>query len=120
MRVLACGGRDDADREFLFAELSALHAATPLTLVIPRAAKGADRMAGEWAESVGVPVAAFPADWTRSRNPAGPRRNAQPRVAGTPDLVVAFPGGTGTANMMRQATAAGVPVRTVGPREVEP
>jgi predicted Rossmann-fold nucleotide-binding protein len=30
---------------------------------------------------------------------------------GKPDLVIAFPGGRGTADMIRQAKEAGVPVR---------
>jgi hypothetical protein len=34
---------------------------------------------------------------------------------GKPDLVVAFPGGTGTANMVKQARAAGVEVLEVSP-----
>jgi UDP-N-acetylmuramoylalanine-D-glutamate ligase len=33
---------------------------------------------------------------------------------GKPDLVVAFPGGRGTENMVKQAEAAGVPVKKVG------
>jgi hypothetical protein len=33
---------------------------------------------------------------------------------GKPDLVVAFPGGRGTANMVKQARAAGVAVMEVG------
>jgi ABC-type Fe3+-hydroxamate transport system substrate-binding protein len=32
---------------------------------------------------------------------------------GKPDLVVAFPGGRGTANMIEQAEQAGVPVRRI-------
>jgi len=113
MKVLVCGGRDYVDRESLFATLTAIHTATPFALVIHGAAKGADRLAGEWAESVGIPVAAYPADWKRYRGSAGPRRNAQMLAEGKPDLVVAFPGGTGTANMIGQATAASVQVHQV-------
>jgi hypothetical protein len=116
MRVLVCGGRDFSDRELLFDTLAALHAATPITALIHGAAKGADRLAGEWGESAGVPVLAFPADWKRYRNAAGPKRNAQMLAEGKPDLVVAFPGGTGTANMIGQATAAGVTVRRIEPQ----
>jgi hypothetical protein len=114
MRVLVCGGRDFADREVLFATLTALHAAAPITLLVHGAAKGADRLAGEWAEAVGIPVAAFPADWKRYRGAAGPKRNKQMLVEGKPDLVVAFPGGKGTGNMVGQAEAAGVLVPNVG------
>ena len=34
-------------------------------------------------------------------------------VEGTPDLVIAFPGGRGTENMIKQAEAAGIPVRRI-------
>lgn len=110
MRVLVCGGRDLSDRGALFATLAAMHAAVPFAVLIHGAAKGADALAGEWAESAGVPVEAYPADWKRFRGSAGPRRNARMLAEGKPDLVVAFPGGTGTANMIGQATAAGVRV----------
>jgi hypothetical protein len=36
---------------------------------------------------------------------------------GKPDLVIAFPGGGGTADMMRRARAAGVEVLEVSPKE---
>ncbi|MEM9912925.1 MAG: hypothetical protein AAF922_19365 [Pseudomonadota bacterium] len=41
---------------------------------------------------------------------AGPIRNKEMLDEGCPDLVVAFPGGRGTANMVKQAQAAGVEV----------
>jgi hypothetical protein len=41
---------------------------------------------------------------------AGPRRNKQMIEEGNPDLVIAFPGGRGTADMINRARAAGVRV----------
>lgn len=73
-------------------------------------------MAGEWARLTGIRELAFPADWENYRRAAGPIRNRQMLVEATPDLVVAFPGGPGTANMIRQARAAGVPVHEHGAR----
>jgi predicted polyphosphate/ATP-dependent NAD kinase len=32
---------------------------------------------------------------------------------GKPDIVLAFPGGRGTADMVRRAVAADIPVRTI-------
>jgi hypothetical protein len=32
---------------------------------------------------------------------------------GQPDLVIAFPGGAGTANMIQQSKARGIPVREI-------
>lgn len=56
----------------------------------------------------------FPADWKQYGNSAGPIRNAKMLREGEPDLVVAFPGGKGTANMVRLAKKAGVKVIEVG------
>ncbi|MHB1241735.1 MAG: DUF2493 domain-containing protein [Gammaproteobacteria bacterium] len=115
MRVLACGGRDFADWALLCAELDALHAQTPFTCLIHGAAQGADEMAAKWANGKGIHVLAFPADWENLRRAAGPIRNKQMLDEGKPNLVVAFPGGRGTANMVRQALAAGLTVRKIAP-----
>ena len=110
MRVLVCGGRNYSDREQLFRVLDDLHGNAPLSVLIHGAAAGADTLAGNWAESRGVPMLPFPADWHRHGRAAGPIRNMQMLDDGIPDLVVAFPGGRGTANMLKQARQAGVQV----------
>ena len=46
---------------------------------------------------------------------AGPRRNARMLAEGKPDLVVAFPGGRGTADMVSKARAAKVEVMEIAP-----
>ncbi|BAQ18361.1 hypothetical protein GL4_2928 [Methyloceanibacter caenitepidi] len=73
-------------------------------------ATGADALAGFWAIAVGVPILAFAADWNKHGRAAGPIRNKQMLDEGKPDLVIAFPGGRGTANMVRQARERGVEV----------
>ena len=99
MRVLITGGRDFADRQLLFETLDRLHAARGFTLVIHGAAKGADSLADEWAKERGIEVQARPADWKKHGRAAGPIRN-QEMLKENPQLVVAFPGGKGTANMV--------------------
>jgi hypothetical protein len=49
-------------------------------------------------------------DWKRLGTAAGPARNAKMLRDGKPDMVIAFKGGRGTANMVKQATEAGVTV----------
>jgi hypothetical protein len=112
VRLLVCGGRDFADRSLLFRHLDALHAERPVTVVIDGGARGADELAGQWAEARGIEHLRFPADWERHGRSAGPRRNHRMLVEGMPHLVVAFPGGRGTANMLKQAAQAGV--KTMG------
>ncbi len=110
MRVLVCGGRDYSDWKAVRYALDELHIKSPITLVIQGGAQGVDAFAGGCALSRGVPERIFKADWTKHGRAAGPIRNKQMLEEGKPDLVVAFPGGRGTADMVRQARAAGVPV----------
>lgn len=52
----------------------------------------------------------FPADWNKYGKRAGYIRNKQMLEEGKPDIVLAFPGGKGTAMMVRLAKEAGVRV----------
>ncbi|MDP9155326.1 MAG: DUF2493 domain-containing protein [Pseudomonadota bacterium] len=110
MRLLICGGRDFENRVWAFERLDRFHLKTPVTHVIHGAARGADTIAGEWADAHGIPCDARPADWERLGNAAGPARNTQMLREGKPDHVFALPGGKGTMNMVIQAKGAGVPV----------
>ena len=115
MRVLVCGGRDFAGVGALHIVMNAIHALRPVTLLIHGAARGADSAAANWARHQGIETAAFPADWDTHGKRAGYVRNRQMLVEGKPDLVVAFPGGRGTAMMCDIATKAGVLVIDAAP-----
>lgn len=110
MRVLVCGGCKFADMPFLFSVLDGLNAEHPFTLVIEGGARGADSLARLWAKARRVKLEEFPADWRRHGKMAGPLRNTQMLKEGKPDLVVAFPGGVGTFDMVDKALRAGVRV----------
>jgi hypothetical protein len=118
MRVLVCGGRDFDSAS----EMDRIMSSIPLpSLVITGAQRkrdptnkrwiGADWLAIEWAQRNEVPFAGFPAKWTTHGNAAGPIRNGDMLRRAKPDLVVSLPGGNGTANMVKQAKAAGIDVR---------
>jgi hypothetical protein len=112
-RVLVCGGRDYRDRDALFLTMDAVVmrlCVDGLPDLCHGGADGADRLAGEWAKSRGVRCTVFPADWKTYGRAAGPIRNAEMLATFKPDLAVAFPGGTGTADMVRKANRAGVRV----------
>lgn len=115
MRVLVCGGREYSDwktlSEALFKFLNAY--SRDDLIIIQGAAKGADGMARHWCERYGVACMSFPANWNAHGKAAGPLRNAWMLREGRPNLVLAFPGGRGTADMVRRAEAAGIPVRRV-------
>jgi hypothetical protein len=111
LRVLVCGGRNYDDACQMSICLAAIHKhGAGISEVIHGAARGADTLAGEWAKARGIPVLVYPADWEKHGRAAGPRRNEQMLREGKPDLVVAFPGGRGTAHMVRIAKEAGVKV----------
>jgi UDP-N-acetylmuramoylalanine-D-glutamate ligase len=67
-------------------------------------------MASTWASLNGRGHVAFPADWKTHGKAAGPKRNRQMLDDAKPDLVVAFPGGRGTDDMVNKAKSRGVPV----------
>jgi len=106
-RVLVCGGRAFNDRDVIFSELDK-HSSEwgPFEFVIQGGADGADKLARQWAEARGIEVRTFPADWKKHGPSAGPIRNQQMIDEGKPDLVIAFPGGVGTRDMMSKATKA--------------
>lgn len=113
-RVLVCGGRDYVDAARVWSVLDYYRSeGGGFAVVIHGAARGADSLAGSWAEKNGIPQQAYPADWNTWGRVAGPRRNGQMLIEGKPDFVIAFPGGRGTANMINQAQAVGVPVLLV-------
>lgn len=120
MRVLVCGGRNFNDALTLGSWLGGIHKNDgPITLLIEGGARGADYMARKFAEWQKIPVKTFEADWDRYGNAAGPIRNKQMLDEGKPDLVLAFEGGRGTANMVEQAKAVGVRV-LIAPKITDP
>lgn len=109
LNVLVCGGRDYNNGKFILEQLSRLHAERSFNLVIHGAARGADEWAEHWAEVNGVQPVACKALWNKHGKRAGPLRNMA-MLKLQPHLVIAFPGGPGTAHMVRIAREAGIPV----------
>lgn len=114
MRVLICGDRNWTDYAAILRELLRF---PPGTTIIEGGCCGADRLAAEIARELGFKVAEFHADWQRYGRAAGPIRNRRMLDEGRPDLVLAFHAdikkSRGTADMVRQARRAGVPVRVI-------
>ena len=114
MRALVCGGREYRNRQFLHKVLDTIGP----TEIIHGGATGADTLAGEYARERDIPCTAYPPD----RSLDGPgrdwkfNRNARTLHTSRPDLVVAFPGGPGTAHMVRTARKSGYRVRQFAPK----
>lgn len=121
MRVLVCGGRDFVDVPVLWRRLDQLHATNGITTIIEGASDdvtgpyvGADFWAHQWGLSRGIETIRVHAKWTVLGRAAGPLRNKEMAQEQRPDVVIAFPGGNGTASMLREAIAAGIPHELVG------
>ena len=120
-RVLVCGGRDYDDRTYFFhfmdRVLETIGGAgeTPRrdVVIIHGAARGADTLADDYARERELRVIRYPADWNTHKKAAGPIRNKLMLTDGQPHVIIAFKGGNGTADMIRQGKKAGVPVYEV-------
>lgn len=110
-RILVCGGRHFDDGALLERTLNEY--TDSVRVIIEGGAPGADRLARTWAQMRRIEVLTFYAQWKRDGKAAGPIRNKAMLANGRPDLVIAFEGGRGTADMVRQARAAGVPVAEI-------
>ena len=120
-RLLVTGGRDFTDAAFVNARLDDVAAKHPRITIIHGAcytSVNADKLAGQWAHEHGHRVEEYPVyhaldgAWPG----AGPRRNARMlRSAWPVHGVVAFPGGSGTEDMVKKARATGVKVWEVAP-----
>lgn len=107
---LVCGGRDFDDIGFLIEFMDAQHALRGFTHIIHGAARGADTIADGWALSRGIQPVRCPAlcGYYGSKS-AGPMRNGA-MAALRPNVVIAFPGGAGTASMLRIAKERGIEI----------
>lgn len=126
MKILVCGGRTFDD---YYAMATILNAYPTCTHLVYGGAAGADCLADRYASEHALNVTTFVAKRNDISRPgavvkahrngtlydaaAGAYRNRVMLEASQPDLVVAFPGGAGTADMTRAARKRGTPVVVV-------
>ena len=115
--VVAGGGRDLLwSPQQIAAALLARTSGQVVHGLLHGGARGADRAIGRAARQLGWPVEVLPADWRRHGRAAGPICNREllelaisralalsSAAAPVSVLVVAFPGGAGTASLVQQA-----------------
>jgi hypothetical protein len=114
VRVIVCGSRKWRDRAAIIARLVQLPPRDD-TVVVHGGAKGADRIAHQEAQKLGLLVEVHEPDYeTYSAKRAPLIRNEAMAGLGA-DLCIAFWDGrsTGTQHMMTVASAAGIPVEVV-------
>ena len=119
IRVVVGGSRYTYDKSFVFETLDLIHAQRPIKRLAHGDCEGADTLANQWAQTHRIECIAYPANWNEypdgdpRRRTAGPRRNEKMLSQEKPDLVIAFPGGRGTRDLIRQAMRMGLEVMEV-------
>lgn len=128
MKVLCTGGRDFKDDVYVDFAIATLQRhgrnreelfrrdfiASPVTHIIHGGAKGVDTMAGNAARVLGIQEVVCPANWNKFDKGAGPIRNTWMLDLLDPqhDLVMLFPGGKGTQDMVNKAVENGFRIYT--------
>ena len=110
MRLLVCGGRHYDDADAVRGELDRLHRDQPLTVLVHGGLAGIGTAAEAWARARNVHVVRYPPNWTLLGSKAEAHRNAFMLADSRPDMVLAFPGGRDTLELLRMTRAAGRPV----------
>lgn len=111
MKIVVTGGRDYTNREHLYRVLAALN---PISIRVGDCPTGVDKFVWDWVEGKTTGIKVYEADWAKHGRAAGPIRNQQMiRENQDANLVIAFPGGNGTENCVRNAIKYGLVVLRV-------
>lgn len=120
--ILVCGGRTYDNKDLVWSVLDRIcqeygRIWLPRIKIVNGGAKGADSIATDYAVVNWTLLKEYPADWTKHGKAAGVIRNQQMLDEEHIDLVVAFPGGRGTADMVRRARLNNIKVIEVEDNE---
>lgn len=108
--VVVCGGRDFLDYGHVEQVLTRHHRRTPITALYHGGGRGADTIAGVWAQRHRIPTRIFPAQWNTHGKQAGILRTIEMLASAPIACVIAFPGGRGTAFTIARARMLGIVV----------
>lgn len=122
MKIALTGGRDHHPSEAEMEEALALLSCPPWFggEVLHGDCEGCDREMAERLRATwpSLKITPFPADWKKHGKAAGPIRNAE--MIAQADMLIAFPGGKGTANCIALAEKKAIPVhRSIGSEPVK-
>jgi len=110
-KILITGGRDFTDVNFIDSVLDKIYIdCNGEIFLILGGASGADTLAEGWACHKKVNHTVLYAEWKKyGRYRAGPIRNKE-MADERPEFAIAFPGGTGTANMKKICEERNIPI----------
>jgi len=104
MIVLVCGGRDYRDVARVKDVLDRVNDLKPITKIVAGGATGADTAGVLWAMEQNVDKQEYFPDYKKYHPKKAPfMRNTEMLIKEQIDLVVAFPGNNGTADMVTKA-----------------
>lgn len=108
MRLLVCGGRHFDDPALVEAELTALHAERPIWVVIHGGLPLIGMPVESWARRNKVHVVRYPANFSLGKR-GDSLRDAFMLGDSRADMLLVFPGGRRTAELLREAERSQVP-----------
>lgn len=108
--LLVCGGRTFDDPDLVVAALDFLVPFYAIDGIMQGGTQGAETAAKDWAARNGIKAATIKADWRKHGRQAAAKRNQKMLDLGRPILLLAWPGGAATRDLIRRAEAAGVAV----------
>lgn len=108
MKVIVAGSRDFEDAAVILRAIQD-SGFTITELVNGMCPTGVDKVAKAMADSYGVPVEPFPADWAKHGRAAGPIRNAEMAAYADACVVIYDGESRGSQSMIDEATKANIP-----------
>ena len=116
MIALVCGDRNWTDVGMVTRRLKVLQLHHPDSIILEGGCRGADLIAREVAQQLGLDVIEIPANWVRHGKAAGPIRN-RIMLDFQPGLVIVFHPGLarskGTADCVKEARRRGFEVEVI-------
>jgi hypothetical protein len=117
MIFLICGDRNWTSADVIRSYIAPYRKHFKGLTIVHGDCRGADKIGAAVAKSLDCHIRAFPAKWDQHGKAAGPIRNQQMLDEGKPSMVLAFHDNIeqsrGTADMVRRAKKAGVPVTVI-------
>lgn len=110
LTYVICGGRDFEDYSFFKTTMDSFNKPW---LIVSGGSTGADGLAIRYAKEYKINFKEVKANWDLHGKAAGPIRNSKMLTDYKPDVVIAFPGGKGTADTVSKAKSKGIEVHEI-------
>ena len=110
MKIVVTGSRDWPDSRKIRYKLDEFAISRTIERVGVGDATGVDDAAATWAIMRKIDCRVYAADWRRLGKIAGPARNERMLLTERPDVLLAFPGGSGTDDCKKRAERLGIQI----------